>query len=398
MTPAGARETFPGLRDRTFLDAACVSLIAQPVHDEVRKFLDLCLSPDATDASQHHIAMDEARPRTVAEAARLINADPARVALVESTSHGLNIVANALPMRAGDKVLIADTEFLQVAIPWQVRAKRDGIEIVPVPTHDEGVVTPDDFVRAMDSRTKVVCVSSVQWNTGWRIDVGALGEVCRARGLYLIVDAIQELGVCPIDVAATPVDALVSGGHKWLNAPFGCGLLYLGPRIVDELEPSGYGYLAVTEPAGGWDEYFRTPSISPYAERTFVRGAKRFEIGGTSNYPGAIGLGASIRQINQIGPRAVLAHVLRLTDRLHDGLPRAGARVISRREPVPARSGITTFTCGDPARDRAVVDRLLARRIFVSIRYTSGVGGIRVSTHFFNNEDDVDRLVENVRM
>lgn len=398
MTPADARATFPALRDRTFLDAACVSVIAQPVYDEIRRFLDICLSPDAADASQHHMAMDEARPRTVAEAARLINADPARVALVESTSHGLNLVANALPLRAGDRVLIADTEFLQVAIPWQVRAKRDGVEIVPVPTHDEGVVTPDDFARAMDARTKVVCVSSVQWNTGWRIDVGALGELCRARGIYLIVDAIQELGACPIDVEAMPVDALVSGGHKWLNAPFGCGILYLGPRIVDELEPSGYGYLAVTEPEGGWDEYFRTPSISPYAERTFVRGAKRFEIGGTSNYPGAIGLGASIRQINAIGPRAVHAHILRLTDRLHDGLARAGARVITKREPAPARSGITTFTCGDPASDRALVDRLLARRIFVSIRYTSGVGGIRVSTHFFNSEEDIDRLTENCRI
>jgi selenocysteine lyase/cysteine desulfurase len=188
----------------------------------------------------------------------------------------------------------------------------------------------------------------------------------------------------------------VSGGHKWLNAPFGCGILYLGPRIVDELEPSGYGYLAVTEPEGGWDEYFRTPSISPYADRTFVRGAKRFEIGGTSNYPGAIGLGASIRQINAIGPRAAHAHILRLTDRLHDGLARAGARVITKREPVAARSGITTFTCGDPASDRALLDRLLARRIFVSIRYTSGVGGIRVSTHYFNDESDIDELTRHL--
>ena len=127
MTPADAKATFPALRDRTFLDAACVSLIAQPVYDAVRGFLDLCLQPEAGDASLHHIEMDEARPRTVAEAVRLLNADPASVALVESTSHGLNIVASALPLSAGDRVLIADTEFLQVAIPWQVRAKRDGL-------------------------------------------------------------------------------------------------------------------------------------------------------------------------------------------------------------------------------------------------------------------------------
>jgi selenocysteine lyase/cysteine desulfurase len=392
-----ARKTFPALRDRTFLDAACVSLIAQPVHDAIRRFLDLCLLPEAGDASRHHIEMDEARPRTVAEAARLLNADPASVALVESTSHGLTIVANALPLRTGDRVLIADTEFLQVAIPWQVRAKTAGIEIVPVPTHDEGVVTPDDFASAMDARTKVVCVSSVQWNSGWRIDLAGLGELCRLRGIWLIVDAIQELGACPIDMRATPVDALVAGGHKWLNAPFGCGILYLGPRILQELEPAGYGYLAVTEPDGGWDEYFRTPSISPYSAFTFVRTAKRFEIGGTSNYPGAIGLGASLRQINEIGTGAIHAHIQRLTDRLHEELSRTGARVVSKREPASARSGITTFTYDDVAHNREVLRHLLSHRVQTSIRYTSGVGGIRVSTHFFNDEEDVEKLVHAVR-
>lgn len=393
VTPAEARKTFPALSDRTFLDAACVSLIAQPVHDAIRRFLDLCLQPEAGDASLHHIEMDQARPRTVAEAARLLSADPASVALVESTSHGLNIVASALPLRAGDRVLVADTEFLQVAIPWQVRAKTTGIEIVPVPTHDEGVVTPDDFARVMDARTRVVCVSSVQWNSGWRIDLAGLSELCQSRGVWLIVDAIQELGACPIDVGVTPVDALVAGGHKWLNAPFGCGILYLGPRILQELEPAGYGYLAVTEPDGGWDEYFRTPSISPYSTFTFVRTAKRFEIGGTSNYPGAIGLGASLRQINEIGIRTIHAHIRRLTDRLHEELPRTGARVVSKREPASARSGITTFTYDDTARNREVLQRLLDRRVQASIRYTSGVGGIRVSTHFFNDESDIDRLI-----
>jgi cysteine desulfurase / selenocysteine lyase len=396
MTPADARATFPALRDRTFLDAACVSLIAQPVHDEIRRFLDICLAPGTADASEHHLAMDEARPRTVAEAARLIHADPASVALVESTSHGLNLVARALPLRAGDRVLIADTEFLQVAIPWQVRAKRDGVEIVQVRTHDEGVVTPDDFARAMDARTRVVCVSSVQWNTGWRIDTAAVGALCRAHGAYLIVDAIQELGACPIDVTAAPVDALVAGGHKWLNAPFGCGILYLGPRILDELEPEGYGYLAVTEPDGGWDEYFRTPSISPFTEFRFVRTAKRFETGGTSNYPGAIGLGASLRQINAIGPEVIGAHIRRLTDRLHDALPRAGARLVTKRTPASARSGITTFTFDDASRNRAVVQALRDRRVQVSLRYTSNIGGIRVSTHFFNDEQDIDALIENL--
>jgi selenocysteine lyase/cysteine desulfurase len=392
MTPADARATFPALTSRTFLDAACVSIIAQPVYDEVRRFLDVCLVPEAQDASLHHVAMDQARERTTAEAARLLNADASSVALVESTTHGLNLVASVLPLGSGDRVLVADSEFLQVAIAWQTQASKVGLEVVPVRTRD-GAVTPDDFARAMDARTRVVCVSSVQWHSGYRVDLPALSDLCRGRGVYLVVDAIQELGGGPVDVRATPVDALVAGGHKWLNAPFGCGVLYLAPPLVAGLEAPSLGYLAVTEPPGGWSEYFRTPSISPFDQRTFLQTARRFETGGTSNYPGAIGLGASIAQINAIGLETIRAHILRLTDRLHDELPRMGLRVISAREPESARSGITTFTTGDPVLDRALLQRFLAQRILVSIRYTAGVGGIRVSTHFFNSHEDVHRLL-----
>ena len=391
------RATFPALADRTFLDAACVSLISQPVHDEIRRFLDVCLVPQAADTSLHHIAMDVQREGAVREAARLLNADPDSVALVESTTHGLSLAAAILPLERGDRVLIADTEFLQVAMPWQMKAERDGIEIVPVRSHDEGVLTADDFARVMDARTRVVCVSSVQWSSGYRVDLRALGDLCRARGASLVVDAIQQLGACRLDVQATPVDILVAGGHKWLNAPFGCGLLYVSRSLVQSRNAPAWGYLALEEPEGGWGEYFRSPTATPFEPRRFVTTAKKYETGGTSNYPGAVGLGASLRQINGIGIDAIEAHIRRLTDRLHDALPCAGARVVSKRGPNSVRSGITTFTCyDDPARDRALVDRLLAARVFVSMRYASGVGGIRVSTHFFNDEGDVERLVEAV--
>ncbi|MFC1661178.1 aminotransferase class V-fold PLP-dependent enzyme, partial [Gemmatimonadota bacterium] len=168
---AQARETFPATRDLVYLDAAAVSLISQPVHDTVRSFLDLCIIPSAPDASQHHRAMDAMRRRAVQEAARLLNAQEDEVALVESTTHGLNIAANAIPLEAGDKVLVADTEFLQVAIPWKVKESTVGIEVVPVRTGPDGILPTEHFLEAMDARTRVVCVSSVQWCSGYRIDL-----------------------------------------------------------------------------------------------------------------------------------------------------------------------------------------------------------------------------------
>jgi selenocysteine lyase/cysteine desulfurase len=393
-TPAQARSTFPATRDIVYLDAAAVSLVSEPVGDAVREFLDLCLHPGAADASRHHLVMDEMRRGAIREAARLLNAGEDQIALVESTTHGLNIAANAIPLERGDRILVADTEYLQVAIPWKMKEASVGVEIVPVETGPDGVLTPDRFEAAMDDRTRVVCVSSVQWCSGYRVDLEALGDLCRGRGIYLVVDAIQQLGACPLDVEQTPVDFLMAGGHKWLNAPFGCGILYVSPRCIETLDPDSWGYLSLETPQGGWGEYFRNPAISPYSDWTFQQTATKFEIGGTSNYPGAVGLAASLTQINELGIHAIHRHILNLGRRLQTGLRALGARVISPSGPDQVRSGITIFNrFATPEEDRALLNALLERKIYLAQRYTSGVGGLRASLHFFNDEEDVDALL-----
>ncbi|MFH1764852.1 MAG: aminotransferase class V-fold PLP-dependent enzyme [Gemmatimonadota bacterium] len=393
-TPADARKTFPATDDLVYLDAAAVSLISQPVYDAVRSFLDICIQPGSADASRHHLVMDLMRHRAIEEAAVLLNAQEDQIALVESTTHGLNIAANAIPLRAGDRVLIADTEFLQVSIPWKMKEASVGVELVPVRSGPNGYLTADHFEDVMDDRTRVVCVSSVQWCSGHRIDLGALGDLCRSRDIYLVVDAIQHLGACPLDVQETPVDFLMAGGHKWLNAPFGCGILYVSPDRIRELNPDSWGYLALDTPEGGWGEYFRRPEISPYSEWSFQQTATKFEIAGTSNYPGAVGLGASLAQINEVGIPAIHRHILDLGARLRSGLERLGARLISPEGPEEARSGITIFNMYDsPEKDRALLEELLARKIYLAQRYTSGIGGIRASIHFYNDEEDVAALL-----
>ena len=154
------------------------------------------------------------------------------------------------------------------------------------------------------------------------------------------------------------------------------------------------GYPALEAPEGGWGEYFRRTEISPYSEWTFQQTATKFEIAGTSNYPGAVGLGASLAQINELGIGTIHRHIMDLGLQLRLGLERLGARLISPGEPEEARSGITVFKMYDsPEKDRALLERLLARKIFLAQRYTSGVGGIRASTHFYNNEEEVETLL-----
>jgi selenocysteine lyase/cysteine desulfurase len=397
MTPEEARRSFPGLANKVFLDAAAISLTPVQARRAIKDFLDLAVDADAEDASQLHIAMDLLRQGPIIEASRLLNVPAENLALIESTSHGLNIAAEALPLRPGDNVLVADTEFLQVAIPWATKRASHGVTIKPVSSRDEGVLTPDVFEAAVDKRTRAVCVSSVQWCSGYRIDIGAIGQMCRDRGIWLIVDAIQEMGALEMDLSALQADFVIAGGHKWLNAPFGCGIMFVGDRALAELQPATFGYLALEPPSQGWGEYFRTPEISPYRDFDFPASAKRFEVAGTSNYPGQAGLGASLALLNEIGIANAEGHIQSLTALLQEELAGLGAHLVSKPE-AEHRSGITTFRMGqDPADDRRVLNRLLAERFLISIRYTSGVGGLRVSTHYYNTEDDVLRFCEALR-
>jgi selenocysteine lyase/cysteine desulfurase len=397
MDIAAARSFFPGTRNRAFLDAACVSLMpTQAAEALARLGADLVACPPA-DASTHHIALDATADEPRRQVAQLINVRPDDVALVESTTHALQVVAASVPLARGDRVLVGETDFLGLAVPWTGARQHQGFEIVTVP-HRQGRLDPADFERAASETTRLVLLSSVQWSSGFRADLAGFADLARRRGWVLVVDAIQHLGALPLDVQATPVDFLVCGGHKWLNAPAGRGFLYAAPRWQQAATSRcPRGYLHIRQPAEGWAEYFATPAIPAVRDYDFVDDARAFELGGTANYPGNVVLGAAVALLNTVGPAAIEQHVLGLGDYLIAGLERAGASVVSPR-PRHERSGIVTFTLGDGvARDRAVLQRLWDQCVVISHRYTAGVGGLRVSVHLYNDQGDVDRLLEAVR-
>ena len=388
-----ARQHFPGLLDKTFLDAACVSLAPRPAVEAIEKFLDLAMICPLESSTHHHIFMDEMRAAARPACAALIAAHDDEIALVESTTHGLSLAADAIPLDPGDRVLLSDLEFLQVAVPW-TQKRKDGIEIDVVSNH-KGEVRADDFAARITPRTRVITVSTVQWTNGYRLDLSAFSRLCRERDIWLVVDAIQQLGAVPLSVQQTPVDILACGGHKWLNAPFGCGFLYINRNSQARLRPPTAGYLDIQDPAGGWGEYFQTPTITPVQNYRYVERARRFETGGTANYPGAVGLAASLKLIQELGPERIEAHIRGLTDSLLRGLDKLGIEVVTPRA-VQNRSGIITFSVGTAEQNVALMTRLQERKILVSVRYTSGVGGIRVSCHFYNSQEDVERLLNAV--
>lgn len=386
------RNEFPALERQVFLDSACVSLAPQRTVNKLREFLDIAAFCPSGSSTQHHIDMDTMRSAARPQIARLINADEEDIALVESTTHGLNLVAAAIPSQRCDRVLISDLEFLEVALPWL--QKRDEIGIaIDVLRSREGKLLVEDVDAAITRDTRIVAVSSVQWNNGFRCDLDALSRLCRDRGVFLIVDAIQQVGAIPLDVRKTPVDAVACGGHKWLLSPFGCGFLYLSKEFRAKVKAPLAGYLSVAEPEDGWGTYFGTPSISPVGDFEYVASARRWENGGTSNYPGAVGLAESVGLLNEIGIDKIGEHVLSLTDYLIGALHQAEIQVVTP-EDRRYRSGIVTFSLEGPAENAALIDFLRERKVLVSLRYTSNVGGVRVGCHLFNNTADLDQLVE----
>jgi len=392
VTFESIREEFPALQEKTFLDAACVSIAPRSAVSAIEQFLQRALTCPEASATLNHIAMDDERAAARPLVARFLNAHEDEIALVESTSHGLAIAAQAIPLAAGDQVLVGAPEFMEVAIPWCQLRDRAGIELAVVPHHN-GRLLVEDFASRISARTRLVVVSSVQWSHGFRIDLQALSKLCREQGVWLVVDAIQQLGAVPIDVQRTPVDLLACGGHKWLNAPFGCGFLYIRRERMAELRPPISGYLADETPEGGWGNYFQTPSIQPVRDYRYVAAARKYEAGGTANYPGAVGLAASLRIFLELGQDRIAEHVWRLGETLMAGLDRLGVAICTPRERAE-RAGIVTFSLGTPERNAAAVEHLLARRVLVSLRYTAEVGGVRVACHFFNNESDIERLLE----
>jgi selenocysteine lyase/cysteine desulfurase len=383
---------FPELDNgMVFLDAACVSLAPRRVIEAVKEFAEFTGRNDETNSSAHHIAMDGKRKKAYTEACKLLNADPEEIAIVESTTHGLNIAATSLELNDGDNVLTTNLEFIQVALPWCVMRKTKDIKVTVVRSEDNRF-TVEDFKKAADKNTKMIVISSLEWCNGWKMDLKAIGRFCKEKGIYLVVDGVQEVGVRKLDVKEFHVDILTAGGHKWLNSPYGAGILYVNKELLPKIEPVFWGYLNSKEPKGGWGTYWEDPTAPSTADWEFIPSARRFEIGGTSNYAGAIALGESIALVNEIGIENIEARVLELSDYCIDGVKKIGGTLITHPEPEN-RAGIVIFRLyGDLNKDRTVLKRLHAQRIFIAQRFTDNVGGFRVSCQYFNNENDFDKL------
>lgn len=385
-------EEFPVLETMTFLDAACVSFAPQRSVRAVKAFADMTATQEEADSSAHHIAMDNLRNKAYVEAIRLFNADPEEIALVESTSHGLNIAARGIELNDGDSIITTNLEFIQVALPWCLMRHEKQIDIRVCKTLDNRFRAAD-FAALADETTKVLVMSTVEWCNGWASDLAEIGAWCQENGIMFVVDAVQQMGVTKIDTKQCHIDLLVAGGHKWANSPYGTGVLYVNKKSLDKIKQSYFGYLNTSVPEGGWGAYWEKCDSQSVHDWTFPNTARKYEIGGTTNYAGCIALGESLGLVNEIGIENIQEHVWELGEYCMDQIESIGGYVVTHRDPERRAGIIIARLYNDVAIDRLILKDLHARKVFIAQRFTDNVGGFRISCNWFNTKEDIDAMI-----
>src|SRR5215472_9515529 len=241
---------------RIWLNTAHQGPLPRPAVDAARYAAELKAAPHRIGDAD----FSEVPERLRVLLARLVGGAPEQIVLGNSTSYGLHLVANGLPWEAGDEVLVIDGDYPATILPWRRLGAR-GVRVRPL-CPASGLLTASELAVAIGSRTRVLAVTWVDSFTGRALDLDALGQVCRRAGVLLVVNASQALGARPIDVSATPVDAVISCGYKWLCGPYGTGFAWLHPGLLDRLRPQQAYWLAM-QAGRGLDQMRSTSAWAP---------------------------------------------------------------------------------------------------------------------------------------
>lgn len=376
MTPwfDSFRAQMPVSRRWAYFDHAAVAPLPEPARLAITHWLHEATEEGDVGWPRWAKRVEEVRHT----AARMIGADTAEIALLPNTTAGINLVAEGFPWQPGDNVVTLANEFPSNIYPWMNLAAR-GVETRLIPV-DAGRVDLDRLAASLDGRTRIVSVSWVGYASGWRINPGDVAELAHRHGALFFLDAIQGLGVFPLDVRQAGVDFLAADGHKWLLGPEGAGIFFVGREHLARLRPLGVGWHSVAQ---GTD--FSRVELNLRAD------AARYE-GGSQNMAGMIGLGASLDLLASSGHSSqsspIAQRALEIADYAVQRLQAVGCQLFSPHA-GDNRSSIVTWDMPgqSPAKIR---EALLAAGVVTSCRG----GGVRISPHTYNTPAEIDLLVD----
>jgi len=362
---------FPIKKRRCYLNNASIGALSLPVIAAVDRFMH-----DVRDNGRNEYPnwCKYADTSIKQRIARLIGAKSSEIAFIKNTTEGLGFVANGYPWKQGDNVIIADIEYPSNVYCW-VKLAKLGVEVRWV-KNQQGRIRVDDIRALMDSKTRVVSLSAVQFSNGYRQDLESTAALCNERGVLFNLDGIQWIGALAIDVERLGIHFLSVGGHKWLLAPIGTGFFYCRQEAMDRIEPPTVGYHTVDKHEDHMDY-----------ELVYRGNAGRFEEA-LVNFPGIWGLDAATRMQLALGTEQIQRHILALTSRAVEGLRSRGYEIVSPFGD-DERSGIVSFRHRGIRAD-AIADRLKISGVDVAVRG----GALRISPSYYNDAQEIDRFLQ----
>ena len=360
------RTEFPVAERLIYLNHAAVAPLPRVSAAAMQSFADDALNYGSLHYDQWLDTYDALR----GAAARLMGADRKEIALVKNTSEGIATVAMGLDWRPGDVVVAFSEEFPANIYPWKLlEAQRCYVKWLSI--HDSL-----DVVSQACEGAKLLAISFVQYLSGLRADLNAIGRICQRHGVFFLVDAIQGLGAFPLDVRTAHIDALAADGHKWMLGPEGCGILFVRKERQDSIFPREFGW---TNVAGYNDYASRDMTLRP--------DAGRYECG-TLNTIGCFGLKASLDFLMGIGVHRVAPAVQALADQLAEGARRKGYSLLGERTPANGAGIVAIQKIGSDS--RAVVRELKNKGVIAAARQ----GWVRLSPHFYISPEEIERAVD----
>jgi cysteine desulfurase / selenocysteine lyase len=365
------RSLFPITKRAIYLNHAAVSPLPLPTIEAVQSQL----RDVAENGSLNYQSWLAVKERARKLLAGMIGARSEQIAFMRNTSDGLSTVANGLPWVAGDNIVSFRKEFPSNVYPWLRIRDVYGVEVRMCEERD-GRIDLEELIGLIDSKTRVVAISQVQYASGFRADLERVGRAAHARDALMVVDAIQGLGVIPINVETELIDVMAAAGHKWLLSPEGVGILYLSDRARDRVEPTLVGWVSVPSPES-YEDF----------DQEWKHGALAWETG--TGASGLIhGLEASLRLLTETGVGTIAKHLEQLTNYLCERLQGGHYEVVSSRQACE-KSQIVCLRHRGSLDSMALYSHLKAKRIITAPRGDR----LRVAPHVYNTLEDIEELV-----
>lgn len=373
MTLNEARELFPHIKSgKIYFNHAATGPFSKNVLSIVNEYL---LQRSETNIDNFRELM-EVTGETKKYLCQMLNCTADRIAFVDNTSNGLNILAQGIKWKKGDSIILNDIEFPANVYPF-LNLEKEGVKVEFVKSKD-GILSADDIINSIKPSTRLISISYVQFLTGYKADLETIGNVCREKGIIFSVDAIQGLGAFTLDVEKNKVDFISCGTAKWLLGMQGLAFIYISEKLQQQLEPKYVGWLSVEN---AWNHLDYNLNLKKTADALQ---------GGTINALGVFGLLPSLKLFSEFGYKNVEERIVENSTHFIKKLLEIGIHPILKQCGKKNLSGIVSFTHEDSTR---IFKELKRKEIYCSVRE----GMVRLSPHFYNTLEEINIVVDEIR-